>query len=219
MKSVFRFLAVGGVASLWFCAVAASAASKTPTLSFDVAVSATQSGSKSAARTMNAHVYLRGERVRVESKLGAQKLVVLWMRPYVYRLLPSSKSGVRYKASTPLPEIGVLATNWPELLNHPQKIRAVLKKNGARKIGNATLGGTGAEVYSADKWDGRARKVKLWLRRSDSLPLRLETSASGMKIAVSWKNYRRGQVLSPSLFAVPKDYRIREGQPPSQTPL
>ena len=221
MKSIFRLTPVRAVAWM-LCALAfsvhaqpSSAQSKnSPTLSFDLAASATRPGSQSTPRAADARVHLSGERARIETQLGAQDLLVLLQPPYVYRLLPDSKSGVRYKASTPMPELGFFAANWQELMREPRKIRALLQHNGARKTGNATLNNTKTEVYSASKWNGHARKMKLWIRQSDGLPMRLETDEAGMKITLNWKNYRRGHALAPSLFAVPKDYRIRDGRPP-----
>jgi hypothetical protein len=202
--------------SLLFLAVAfggRARAAGTPTLSFDVTARVAQI-SGGAARTTAAKVLLRGERARIESSLGGQKIVVLWQKPYVYRLLPSSKSGVRYKASTPVPELGALSVNWPQLMSHPSQIRASLEAHGARKVGSAKLDGVAAEVYAASQWNGKKQPMKLWLRRADALPLRLETRSGDWKITVNWRHYVRNPKLAASLFAVPKGYRIRDAEPP-----
>jgi hypothetical protein len=214
LHSKFRPLSLAvtvlGVSALGVFACAAQAAP--PTLSFDLVASAKRNGSKSAAQVVNARFYIRGERVRVESQLAGQKLVVLLARPYVYRLLPASKTGVRYKSNSVVPEFNALGAHWSDLLQQPQTLRAQLKKQGAKKIGTSTLNGARVDVYSADKWNGQSRKIKLWLRQSDALPLRAQTNADDAQVTVNWKNYRRGQALAPSLFAVPKNYRIRDGQ-------
>jgi len=185
------------------------------TLSFNVAgrVQA-DSGKDAIVRSMNARVFLRGQQTRIETKVGDQSVVVLFLKPYVYRLLPSSKAGVRYKSNTPSPELQVLASNWPALMNQPSKIRAALKQKGAKKTGTAKLNGMATDVYSATRWDGKARKMKLWLRKADSLPLRMEMNSDGVKATLNWSNYKKGKTLSPSLFAVPKGYKVREGQAP-----
>jgi len=185
------------------------------TLSFNVAgrVQAGK-GADAITRSSNARVFLRGAQTRIETKVGDQSVVVLFLKPYVYRLLPSSKNGVRYKSNTPSPELQALAANWPALMNQPSKIRATLKQKGAKKTGTAKLNGVATDVYSATRWDGKARKVKLWLRRADSLPLRMEMNSDGVKATLNWSNYKKGKTLSPSLFAVPKGYKVREGQAP-----
>jgi hypothetical protein len=183
------------------------------TLSFDVTAHVAQV-SGGAARTTNMRVLLRGERARIESSLGGQKIVVLWLKPYVYRLLPGSRSGVRYKASTPVPELSALSANWPHLMNNPAQIRAALRAHGAHKVGNAQLGGVATEVYAASKWDGKNQPMKIWLRRTDALPLRLESHSGDWKINVSWRNYVRHPKLAASLFTVPENYRIRDIEPP-----
>lgn len=196
-------------------ASSATFAAEPATLSFNIAARVQAgSGQDAIVRSTNGLVRLRGQQSRIETKLGEQSVVVLFLKPYVYRLLPKSKSGVRYKSSTPSPELQALGANWVSLLNQPGKIRAELQKKGAKKTGSATLNKTAVDVYSASRWDGKARKVKLWLRRSDSLPLRMESSADGVKILLNWSNYRRGQKLSPALFSVPKGYKIRESQAP-----
>lgn len=181
------------------------------TLSFNVAVRVqADSGKDAITRSNNARVFLRGEQTRIETKVGQQSIVVLYLKPYVYRLLPASKAGVRYKSSTPSPELEALAANWPSLMNQPSKIRAVLKQKGAKKTGTATINGTATDIYVANRWDGKPRKIKLWLRRSDNLPVRMESNADGIKATLNWSNYRKGQTLSSLLFAVPKSYKIRE---------
>lgn len=186
------------------------------TLSFNVAaqVKVKSNGPNDIVQATNGRVFLRGGQARIESKVGDQSVVVLFLKPYVYRLLPASKVGVRYKSSTPSPELEAFFSDWPSLLNQPAKIRAALQKKGAKKTGTAKLSGVTTDVYTASRWDGKPRQVKLWLRRADSLPMRLESSAGGAKVTINWSNYRRGLALSPSLFAVPKGYKVREGQAP-----
>lgn len=192
--------------------VGVAQAAEQPTLSFDMTASAKRSGGKSAAQVMDARFYIRGERVRVESQLAGQKLVVLLVRPYVYRLLPNSKTGVRYKSNSVIPEFNELGAHWSDLLQQPQKLRAQLQKQGAKKIGTSTLNGAKVDVYSATKWNGQPRDIKMWLRQSDALPVRAQTKNGGAQVTVNWKNYRRGGALSAALFSVPKNYRIRDGQ-------
>jgi hypothetical protein len=200
---------------MWFLTAcsAHTPATAEATLTFRVNARLTQIAG-GADRTTTAKVLLRGERTRIESSLGGQRIVVLWLKPYVYRLLPSSKSGVRYKASTPAPEFSALSANWPQLMNDPARLRALLKARGAQKVGETKLEGVAAEVYTARKWNGKNQPVKIWLRRADALPLRLETRSDGWKIVMNWSHYVRHPKLSASLFAVPKQYHIREGEPP-----
>jgi hypothetical protein len=188
-------------------------AAATSTLSFDVTAQARQR-SGSAVQATKAHVLLRGKKARIESSLGGQKIVMLWLPPYVYRLLPASKTGVRYKASTPLPEMQALAANWPQLMNNPSQIRATLRSRGARKTGTARVDGVATEVYAASRWNGQNRPVKIWLRQSDALPVKMESRAGDWSFIVNWHNYRRNPRLAAPLFAVPKGFRIRDGQPP-----
>ena len=218
MKLTFRphfFKASAGIAVLGLAVSIAqlqAQAAAPQTLSFDMTASAKRDGAKTAAKVMNARFYIRGERVRVESQLANQKMVVLLAQPYVYRLLPASKTGVRYKSNSVVPEFDALGAHWSDLLQQPQKLRSQLQKQGAKKIGTSTLNGAKVDVYSTTKWKGQSRKIKMWLRQSDALPLRAQTSEGGAQITVNWKNYRRGATLAASLFAVPKNYRIRDGQ-------
>lgn len=189
-------------------------AASTATLTFDVVAQVRQATKQGPAQTTRAKVLLRGERARIESSLGGQKIVMLWLRPYVYRLLPSSKSGIRYKASTPVPELRALGANWPRLMNSSSKIRAALQSRGARKTGTAKLNGVITEVYSASRWEGKNQPMKIWLRRSDALPMRLQTRSGNWNVTISWSNYRRNLSLAAALFSVPKGFRIRDAQPP-----
>lgn len=213
-KSVFRW---GFNRTTLLLALAASTQAvhaALPTLSFDVAANVSQN--KTTTQAMSSHVFLKGELARLESRAGDQKIVVLWRKPYVYRLLPSTKSGVRFKASTPSMEMAGLASNWPQLMNNPSSIRATLAAKGAKKIAATKLGGVAAELYAAKNWQGQnaLSNVKIWLRRSDSLPLQMTGKADAFNVLIRWSNYRRNVALSDSLFQVPKGYRVREVKSP-----
>lgn len=219
-RQTFVFLAISSLAAVGLApsTLLAKPAAKAPaTLSFDIAarVEAKGGSEKNIVRTTTGRVFLRGQQARIETRLGDQTIVMLLLKPYVYRLLPASKAGVRYKSSTPSPELEAFFSNWPSLMNQPSQIRAALLQKGAQKTGSAKLGGVATDMYSAARWAGQARPVKIWLRRSDSLPLRLESTAGGAKVTLNWSNYRRGAALSPSLFAVPKGFKIREGRAPN----
>jgi hypothetical protein len=60
--------------------------------------------------------------------------------------------------------------------------------------------------------------MKIWLRQSDALPVKMESRAGDWSIVINWRNYRRNPKLAASLFAVPKGFRIRDGQPPRSMP-
>lgn len=184
-----------------------------PSLTFNIEAQISSEGRARAPQKVNATAYLRGNTVRVDTKLASESTVLLLVPPYGYRLLPETKTGVRYKSDSLFPEIERFAFSWRDLLASPQQIRHLVEYKGAKKIGPATLGGTQTDLYTANRWNGRPAKIKFWLRRSDALPVRMESVEDGIKAVVLWKDYRRGTV-APSLMAVPKNYRIRDGRPP-----
>lgn len=184
-----------------------------PSLSFNIEAKISSEGRAKVPREIKARVFLRGKSVRVDTKLASRQNVLLLAPPYGYRLLPETKTGVRYKSNSLFPEIERFAFSWRDLLASPQQIRHIAEEKGARKIGTAKLHGTQTDIYTANRWNGRPAKIKFWLRRSDALPLRMESVEDGIKAVVLWKDYRRGAV-APSLMTVPKNYRIRDGRPP-----
>jgi hypothetical protein len=202
------------IAAACFTAPRPLSAATPATLSFNVNVHATQG--MQTTRAMSAKVLLRGERVRIENG-DNPKIVTLWVAPYLYRLLPNSRSGVRSR-SQDLPVMAGAVPNWTTLWQQPTRIRSVLKAKGARKIATPILNGVATEVYTAKNWQSmntptgnvRLQNVRLWLRRSDALPVKLESSASGWKVVATWNNYQRNPKLSSSLFEVPKGFRIRD---------
>ena len=103
---VCLFLSISPVIAFVFTN-SAFAAKAPATLSFNIAARLEAKGGdrKNIVRSTTGRVFLRGQQVRIESKIGDQSVVVLLLKPYVYRLLPSSKAGVRYKSSTPSPEL------------------------------------------------------------------------------------------------------------------
>ena len=180
-------------------------------MSFDLTARFSYSGEGSPMpeQTVAAKIYVAGNRVRVESELAGRPLVVLYAPPYAYRLLPSSKTGVRYRAEA-LPDLTQKIFGTRDVMPNPQSIRSALQKAGAKRSGGTSLSGTPVDIWSVANFRGKGNSAKAWLRRSDSLPLRFEMNGPKLKAAASWKNYQIGRVLPATLFTVPKNYRISE---------
>lgn len=159
-------------------------------------------------QTLQARVFLRGKDARIETSAGGTPSVVLITAPYVYRLLPESKAGVRWKVKST--SSGGAQFDPQEMLRDPSKIRAALLRGGAKKTGAGVLDGTPVEIYEARNFQGKGQNAKVWLRRSDSLPLRLESRGGQLQVSASWRDYAHPKNLSASLFAVPKGFRVRE---------
>lgn len=186
-----------------------------PTLRFDVTARVGATGRYAGPQqTIQARVLLRGHAARIESSSGGTPSVVLFSPPYIYRLLPQSKAGVRWTVNAKKPS--TFADFDPQqLLRDPSKIKVALLRGGAKKIGAGTLSGTLVDIYQSPNFGKRGQSAKVWLRRSDALPLRLEASGGQMKIVASWRNYARPN-LPASLFAAPQGFRVRSltGNPP-----
>jgi len=183
------------------------------TLSFNVTarIAVKDGPSSSPEQTVNAKVYASGNRVRLESKLGATPVVFLYAPPYAYKLLPTSKTGVRFPASAmPVGGSGT-SFNLQAMLRNPAALRASMQKRGARNLGKAQMSGVPVDIYAANSFLflGQTFKAKTWLRHSDALPLRLELTSPKASVIVSWRNYQRNQVLPKTLFAVPAGYSVR----------
>lgn len=164
---------------------------------------------------VQARVLLRGQAARIETQSGGTPSVVLFTPPYVYRLLPNSKAGVCWKVDKTTPS-NLSSFDPQSLLRDPSKLKVALVRGGAKKTGNSVLAGVPVEIYEARNFGQKGQRAKLWLRRSDSLPVRLEASGGQMQIVASWRDYARPKNLSAALFAVPKNFRVRvvEGRPP-----
>lgn len=160
---------------------------------------------------LNAKVWLRGDRARIESSAGGEPSVVIFAPPYLYRLLPRAKAGVRWTTSTNKPST-VTAFSPQELLRNPASIRRALTEGGARRTGATTLNGTACDLYVAQNFRGKGTTARAWLRRSDALPVRLEVKGPQFNVAASWRDYKRPQSLPSALFTPPKNYKIREAQ-------
>jgi hypothetical protein len=157
---------------------------------------------------------MKGNRTRIETRLSDQPVVFLYASPYLYKLLPSSRVGVRWRADRTSQGKTMANFNVQTLLRDPSMIRTALRQAGARRAGSTRLNGVPADVFTARNFMGKGQAVKVWLRRSDALPLRLEAASPAFSSKVSWRAYRRGP-LPDSLFQAPAGYNIRDarGQP------
>ncbi len=196
-------------------AASKSGVSKAPTLSFDITARVGATGAYAGPQqTIQARVALRGNAARIESNSGGTPSVVLFSPPYIYRLLPQSKAGVRWKIDTKKPS-NYASFDPQQILRDPSKIKVALLRGGAKKVGAGILGGTPVDIYQAKNFERRGQNAKVWLRRSDSLPLRLEASGGQLQIVASWRNYTRPN-LPDSVFGPPASFRVRNmsGSPP-----
>lgn len=207
----FKFSLI--VSSVALCAFGGqSHAAPVSNLTFDISAKiAAQGAGNAPTQTMKARVLLHGNRARIETNYASQKSVTLLAPPYVYRLLPDSKAGVRWKADAKnAARLGGM--NPQELLRNPGKIRTLLLNNGAKRTGAGVLNGVAVEIYQIQKPKGALSSARAWLRKSDSLPLKLEAAGNGLAVSAIWSNYARPKTLSDTLFRVPGNYRIREAR-------
>jgi hypothetical protein len=201
------------------CAVAAPATPSTSAqaLSFQATARfidrATATGAAMPQQVFAAKVLIKGNRVRIESRLSDQPVVFLYASPYIYKLLPEAKAGVRWRAARPARHLLPDMENFDlqTLLRDPAAIRATLRRQGARRVTVTVLNGTPVEVFEARNFRGKGQNVKAWLRRGDALPLRLESNSRTLSTIVSWRNYQRPH-LADSLFQAPAGYNIRNVQ-------
>jgi hypothetical protein len=169
--------------------------------------------SSAPAQTIDAKVWLSGRKARLDTTLSGRPLRLLFVPPFAYRLLPAAKVGQKVSASG-LPALGGLSGVVPGgdgLSPDPQAIRAALIRGGARKTGSTVLAGVPVDVFTSARFRGRADTVKAFLRRSDSLPARVEINSRNFSAVASWRNYQKPRALNPSLFAVPPGFKIRQG--------
>jgi hypothetical protein len=185
------------------CAVSVQAAPQT--LSFNVA--ARLSSSSGDAQNLSSRVMAKGDRVRIETIMGSREVVFLTAPPYLYKFIPAAKAGVRWKSAN----LGSGRFNVASLFD-PAAIRKQLQQRGAKAMGTALLNGERTDVFAASNVSGRGTDIKAWLRRTDALPVRVETRSKGLNSVVTWSNYRRNAALAENLFQVPAGYNIRESQ-------
>ncbi len=160
---------------------------------------------------MDFKVYVQGQRIRLETRAGGRPIVILYVPPYAYRLIPTAKIATRFRADAlPLARAGG-SFDLDTWLRNPQVVRTSLQKQGARRIGTTRLQGVPVDIYATKKATGQPQQ-KAWLRRTDALPLRAEVQWKNLAVTASWRDYRRARALSSALFAVPRGYKIREGQ-------
>ncbi len=162
-------------------------------------------------QTVSARVMLRANRARVETTIGGDPSIVLFAPPYLYRFLPSARAGVRWKL--PPPQKSVVAGFDPaEFLQNPAKIRAALIQSGAKRVGTSQLNGVAVEIFEAANFRQKGQKARAWLRRSDALPVRFETTGGTLRVVASWSDYARPKKVSAALFAPPAGYKVRDAQ-------
>ena len=202
------------VAGTGFLGLQPAPAAAATVLSFDLSArftSKTSSGAARPARSFKTKVLTRDGRVRVESRLGGTPVVGLYAPPYTYRLLPHTKSGTRYKIRSQGD------ADLQALLRNPAALRSLLIKNGAKYIGAARLNNVPVEGFSSGNYRGRGEKIQVWLRKSDSLPLKLEWSDKSTQATISWNNYRKqaDNASLRALFIAPSNYKIRDTTKPT----
>ena len=212
MKHLFLF------GTLVAGAISASAA-PSPGLGFDVTARVATTGkNQMPAQTIQAHVILSGSKARIETRGAGTRSVVLYTPPFVYRLLPDERAGVKWNMKKV--RGGDFGGFDPQqLLRNPSQIRAALLQNGGKRVALSVLNGVPVEVFDVVRPGQKFSTARAWLRRSDSLPLRLEASNGGLKVIASWSKYTKLANVSASQFVPPKGFAIRESQNAPMLPL
>ena len=185
------------------------------TFNIDARVTAAGAGSGAGApgQKLQARVLLHGNRTRIETTYAGQKSVTLVAPPYIYRLLPGSKAGVRWKMNgSRAKSFDGLGLDPQEMIRNPGKIRALLVKNGAKRTASSTINGAAVDVYTINKSGEALSSARAYLRKSDALPVKLEASGKGLKVTALWSNYARPKNLSADLFRAPQGYKIRDAK-------
>ena len=181
---------------------AAPAAPQTLTFNVAARITSGQNAQKIASR-----VLAKGNRARIETKMGTAPVIFIASPPYLYKLIPAAKAGVRWKSD----KLNNAKFNVAALFD-PTAIRKQVTSRGAKALGSALLGGVRTDIFQAMNVGGRGVDLKAWLRRGDGLPLRMETRSKSFNSDVTWSNYRRNVSLPDSLFQVPAGYTVRDSQ-------
>lgn len=187
----------------------------TPALSFRVKAQFTYRGNGDEAMpgdALNAKVVAQGQQARLETAVGERPLVVLIAPPYLYKLLPRSKTGTRYPLEKANKNPGLSSLDPQPWLRNPTAIRANLKKQGARRVGTSKMNGQAVEIWSATRFMGQNGQVKAILRLSDALPVRVEIKSKQLTATATWRDYQKVKALPSGHFQPPAGYRIREAE-------
>ena len=161
---------------------------------------------------LDAKIVAQGQKARLETKVGERPLVVLISPPYLYKLLPRSKTGMRYPLAKATKNPSLSSLDPQPWLRSPLTIRTTLKNQGAKRIGTSKMNGQAVEVWSASKFMGQNGQVKAFLRLSDALPVRVEIKSKQLTATANWRDYQKLKVLPSSHFQPPAGYRIREAE-------
>ena len=128
-------------------------------------------------------------------------MVFIVAPPYFYKILPAAKSARRYKLADIAKSKGIAESLPSAWMRDPESLRAMLKKQGAKMQGNATLDGVAVEVWQGGQLLGQTGIAKAWLRRTDALPVKVEVDGKQLKFAVRWSDYRTVKEPPAGAFA------------------
>lgn len=222
-RRLLRFVGAAFLAASSFSTLQTEVAAASNALQFDVSarIIVLKNGKPDAdlpPQTIAANVAVKGQNARVETESRSKPVVFLVSPTTLIKLLPSQNAGVRWKIDARTWTSQTAASGATSstrltvqtLMSDPSMIRASLIKSGARKTGSARLNGILVDIFSAAKFGGKAQKLTAWLRRSDALPLRVQTLSPTLSSTLSWTNYRRVN-LNDSFFRSPVGYALREG--------
>ena len=162
--------------------------------------------------SLDAKVLAQGQKARMETKIGGRPLVMIFAPPFLYKVLPLSKSGTRYPLSDVSKNPGLAGFNPQPWLRDPAAIREALRKQGAKRAADSILNGVPVELWNAQKFMGLSGQVKAWLRRADALPLRLEIQTKALTATATWRDYQRVRAVPGAQFSPPAGFRMRDGQ-------
>ncbi len=151
--------------------------------------------------SMSGKAYVKGAKMRQETTFSGTKMVTIIdsATKVAYELMPDQKTAIKADfgtlkgASSPTDEVNGMPSS-------------------AQAIGTDTVYGEPVTIYQYEQGDTSA---KLWIWTEKGVPLKVDVTASGQHVTMTFSNYQFGS-LDASLFEVPSDYTLM--QAPSSTP-
>ncbi|MEA3489166.1 MAG: hypothetical protein U9R44_02340 [Candidatus Omnitrophota bacterium] len=145
---------------------------------------------------MAMRVWVKDDKMRVESAAGGQKAIMIYRNDGVYNYLPSQNMVMKI----PQKEQNL------DYVKDGERYLAYLEDQGARKTGTEVLEGRLCDIYKYS--DNFGSDVTVWVWREKKFPVKMVMDNRGVKTQVLFSDIRMNEPVPESLFELPGGARV-----------
>ncbi len=156
-------------------------------------------------RAMTSRVWIKDEKMRMETSMGKRKGVILIREDGTYNYDPDRNMVIK------MPNFGAMEGGSPNYVKDPADYMGYLKSVGAVKTGSGDIDGRPCDIYKyTESSHGMDVSATVWVWKKHPFPLKMIMENPFGNSEVYFRNVRINEPIPESMFELPKNARVMD---------